>query len=48
MNVSQDNIIWTTSSSFTYTLDRDGKVFHNEDLSQIDIDNLTLANEDED
>ena len=48
MNISQDNITSTTSTSFTYTLDRDGKVWYNEDLSEIDIENLTIVNKDED
>jgi len=47
MNISQDNITSTTSTSFTYSLERDGKVWYNEDMSEIDIDNLTLVNEDE-
>ena len=42
MNISQDNITSTTSTSFTYSLDRDGKVWYNEDLSEIDIENLTV------
>jgi len=48
MNISQDNITSTTSTSFTYSIDRDGKVWYNEDLSEIDIENLILVNKDED
>ena len=47
MNISQDNIICTNSSSFTYTIDRDGKTWYN-DLIEVDINNLTLVSEYED
>lgn len=46
-NYKEENIELSNSTSFTCRLDRDGKVWYNEDISGLDVENLTLERKSE-